>query len=152
MLVQCSSFNVVRTWAGNSRQGSGPDLPGDPHVACNHIEFAAGRRGVIAAREPAEATDESEMMTTMTQHEPQLRQLVERGQEEGRLMAAEIEALIAELELSDEDRAALNEELEELGVEVVAVQEADASQREEQAAPTWYAPQSISSLDLYLAE
>jgi len=91
------------------------------------------------------------MMTTMTQHEPQLRQLVERGQEEGRLMAAEIEALIAELELSDDDRAALNEELEELGVEVIAVQEADAPQREEQA-PTWYAPQSISSLDLYLAE
>jgi hypothetical protein len=60
-------------------------------------------------------------MSTMT-HEPQLRQMMEKAQEDGRLDVKELNTVIADLDLSEEDQAALRAELDELGVEVTDIQ------------------------------
>ena len=91
----------------------------------------------------------------MLMQEPQLRQMVERAQEDGELNDAELTSLVADLDLTDEDTAALRAELAELGVDVVSVQELDHREPETSAdepAPTWYAPASVDALDLYLAQ
>jgi RNA polymerase primary sigma factor len=85
-------------------------------------------------------------------HEPQVRHLVERAQTQGQLDGNELSAVIADLELSEQDEAQLRSELEELGVEIVAVLEIDSPEPDEEVATeAWYSP-SIDSLDLYLAE
>jgi RNA polymerase primary sigma factor len=90
-------------------------------------------------------------METLNQ-EPQVRQMIERAQSSGTLDGDELAALISELELAEQDEAALRAELEEHGVEIVSVQEIDQPEPDEEtAAPTWLTP-SIDSLDLYLAE
>ena len=90
----------------------------------------------------------------MLTQEPQLRQLVERAQDAGELTEAELTAVVAELDLTDEDTDAIRAELTELGVEVVSVREIDAPDASEpaEATPAWYAPASIDGLDLYLAQ
>jgi RNA polymerase primary sigma factor len=90
----------------------------------------------------------------MLTQEPQLRQLVERAQDAGELTEDELTAVVAELDLTDEDTDAIRAELTELGVDVVSVREIDASDADEpaEAAPAWYAPASIDGLDLYLAQ
>jgi len=90
----------------------------------------------------------------MLTQEPQLRQLVERAQDAGELTEDELTAVVAELDLSDEDTEAIRAELTELGVDVVSVREIDASDAGEpvEATPAWYAPASIDGLDLYLAQ
>jgi len=92
----------------------------------------------------------------MLMQEPQMRQVIERAQEAGELNEDELTALVAELDLSDEDTTALRTELAELGVDVVAVLELDQSGAESAAAPEpapgWYAPASVDALDLYLAQ
>jgi RNA polymerase primary sigma factor len=92
----------------------------------------------------------------MLMQEPQMRQVIERAQEAGELNEDELTALVAELDLSDEDTTALRTELAELGVDVVAVLELDQSGAESAAepepAPGWYAPASVDALDLYLAQ
>ena len=90
----------------------------------------------------------------MLTQEPQLRQLVERAQDAGELTEDELTAVVAELDLTDEDTEAIRAELTELGVDVVSVREIDASDAGEpaEAAPAWYAPASIDGLDLYLAQ
>ena len=90
----------------------------------------------------------------MLTQEPQLRQLVERAQDAGELTEDELTAVVAELDLTDEDTDAIRTELTELGVDVVSVREIDASEAGEpaEAAPAWYAPASIDGLDLYLAQ
>jgi RNA polymerase primary sigma factor len=91
-------------------------------------------------------------MDTITQ-EPQVRHLIERGQEQGQVDASELTALVAELELSEQDEAQLRGELEELGVEIVAVREIDEPEPDEETPATaWISPASFDSLDLYLAE
>ena len=85
-----------------------------------------------------------------------MRQVIERAQEAGELNEDELTALVAELDLSDEDTTALRNELAELGVDVVAVLELDQSGAESatepEPAPGWYAPASVDALDLYLAQ
>jgi RNA polymerase primary sigma factor len=92
----------------------------------------------------------------MLMQEPQMRQAIERAQEAGELNEDELTALVAELDLSDEDTTALRNELAELGVDVVAVLELDQSgadsATEPEPAPGWYAPASVDALDLYLAQ
>jgi RNA polymerase primary sigma factor len=94
----------------------------------------------------------------MLMQEPQMRQAIERAQEAGELNEDELTALVAELDLSDEDTTALRNELAELGVDVVAVLELDqsgaesATETETEPAPGWYAPASVDALDLYLAQ
>jgi len=90
----------------------------------------------------------------MLTQEPQLRQLVERAQDAGELTEDELTAVVAELDLTDEDTDAIRAELTELGVDVVSVREIDAPDAGEpaEAAPAWYAPASIDGLDLYLAQ
>src|SRR5882724_9276665 len=92
----------------------------------------------------------------MLMQEPQMRQAIERAQEAGELNEDELTALVAELDLSDEDTTALRNELAELGVDVVAVLELDQSGAESatepEPAPGWYAPASVDALDLYLAQ
>jgi len=90
----------------------------------------------------------------MLTQEPQLRQLVERAQDAGELTEDELTAVVAELDLTDEDTEAIRAELTELGVDVVSVREIDLSDAGEpaEAAPAWYAPASIDGLDLYLAQ
>jgi RNA polymerase primary sigma factor len=90
----------------------------------------------------------------MLTQEPQLRQLVERAQDAGELTEDELTAVVAELDLTDEDTEAIRAELTELGVDVVSVREIDASDAGEpaEATPAWYAPASIDGLDLYLAQ
>jgi len=86
----------------------------------------------------------------MLTQEPQLRQLVERAQDAGELTEDELTAVVAELDLTDEDTDAIRAELTELGVDVVSVREIDAPDagEPEEAAPAWYAPASIDGLDL----
>ena len=94
----------------------------------------------------------------MVTQEPQMRQVIERAQEAGELSEDELAGLVADLELTDEDMQALRGELGELGVDVVSVRELGEpdvepdDSPEQTAAPTWYAPASVDSLDLYLAE
>jgi RNA polymerase primary sigma factor len=92
----------------------------------------------------------------MLMQEPQMRQAIERAQEAGELNEDELTALVAELDLSDDDTTALRNELAELGVDVVAVLELDQSGAESatepEPAPGWYAPASVDALDLYLAQ
>ncbi len=91
----------------------------------------------------------------MLTQEPQLRQLVERAQDAGELTEDELTAVVAELDLTDEDTDALRAELTELGVDVVSVREIDDAPdagEPAEAAPAWYAPASIDGLDLYLAQ
>src|ERR1700759_123 len=92
----------------------------------------------------------------MVLQEPQVRNVIERAQDAGELNEDELTTLVADLDLSDEDTAALRNELAELGVDVVAVHELDTdgagSEQEQAPAPVWYAPASIDSLDLYLAQ
>ncbi len=83
--------------------------------------------------------------------EPQVRQLVERAQSLGSLDGEELSAVIAELELTDQDEAQLRAELEEQGIEVVAVREIDIPEPDEEPAAAWATP-SVDSLDQYLAE
>jgi RNA polymerase primary sigma factor len=83
--------------------------------------------------------------------EPQVRQLVERAQSQGTLDGDELSALIAELELTEQDEAQLRAELEEQGIEVVAVREIDRPEADDEPAPAWTTP-SVDSLDQYLAE
>ncbi len=90
------------------------------------------------------------MTTTLTQ-EPRLRQLVEQAQEQGQLDAHDLTALVADLELAEDDQARLRAELEDAGVEIVAVQEIGDPEPAE-ASPAWFAPTTIDSLDLYLAQ
>jgi RNA polymerase primary sigma factor len=92
-------------------------------------------------------------MSTMT-HEPQLRQMMDKAQEDGRLDVTELNTVIADLDLSEEDQAALRAELDELGVEVTDIQELESEPVAKQPAeqPTWYLPQTINSLDLFLAQ
>jgi len=91
----------------------------------------------------------------MLTQEPQLRQLVERAQDAGELTEDELTAVVAELDLTDEDTDAIRAELTELGVDVVSVREIDDAPdagEPAEAAPAWYAPASIDGLDLYLAQ
>ncbi len=91
----------------------------------------------------------------MLTQEPQLRQLVERAQDAGELTEDELTAVVAELDLTDEDTEAIRAELTELGVDVVSVREIDDAPdagEPAEAAPAWYAPASIDGLDLYLAQ
>src|SRR5262249_40538265 len=92
----------------------------------------------------------------MVMQELQVRQMVERAQDAGELAEDELDALVAELELSDEDTETLRTELGELGVEVVSGRELDsnanAAAAESEQTPGWYAPASIDGLDLYLAQ
>jgi RNA polymerase primary sigma factor len=93
----------------------------------------------------------------MLMQEPQVRQMVERAQEEGELNDEELTSLVADLDLTEDDTAALRAELAELGVDVVSVRELDHREPEQRAddpepAPTWYAPASVDALDLYLAQ
>jgi RNA polymerase primary sigma factor len=91
----------------------------------------------------------------MLMQEPQLRQVIERAQDAGELNEEELTALVTDLDLSDEDTAALRAELAELGVDVVSVRELDhdgGAEQESTPAPVWYAPASVDSLDLYLAQ
>jgi RNA polymerase primary sigma factor len=93
-------------------------------------------------------------MTTIT-YEPQLRQLIDKAQEEGRVDLNELNTVCTELDLSDEDRAAVRADLDEAGVEVTEVQELESepvAERPEEPQPTWYLPQTINSLDLFLAQ
>ena len=83
--------------------------------------------------------------------EPQVRQLVERAQSQGSLDGEELSAVIAELELTEQDAAQLRAELEELGIEVLAVREIDRPEPDEEPAAAWATP-SVDSLDQYLAE
>jgi RNA polymerase primary sigma factor len=83
--------------------------------------------------------------------EPQVRQLVERAQSLGSLDGEELSAVIAELELTDQDEAQLRAELEEHGIEVVAVREIDIPEPDEEPVAAWATP-SVDSLDQYLAE
>ena len=80
-----------------------------------------------------------------------MRQLVERAQSLGSLDGEELSAVIAELELTDQDEAQLRAELEEQGIEVVAVREIDIPEPDEEPAAAWATP-SVDSLDQYLAE
>ena len=89
-------------------------------------------------------------METLIQ-EPQVRQLVERAQSQGSLDGDELSALIAELDLTEQDEAQLRAELEEQGIEVVAVREVDRPEPEDEPVAAWTTP-SIDSLDQYLAE
>jgi RNA polymerase primary sigma factor len=92
----------------------------------------------------------------MVLQEPQVRNVIERAQDAGELNEDELTTLVADLDLSEEDTAALRNELAELGVDVVAVRELDedggSAEQESAPAPVWYAPASIDSLDLYLAQ
>jgi RNA polymerase primary sigma factor len=91
----------------------------------------------------------------MVMQEPQVRQMVEKAQDAGELAEDELAALVAELDLTDEDTESLRTELGELGVEVVSVRELDSSTSaaaESEQTPGWYAPASIDGLDLYLAQ
>ncbi len=92
----------------------------------------------------------------MLMQEPQLRHFVERAQEAGELDTDELTGLIADLDLTEEDAAQLRTELEELGVEVVSVREVDQPEPQpevgEEEAPSWFAPATVNSLDLYLAQ
>src|SRR5205085_10408477 len=91
----------------------------------------------------------------MVLQEPQVRHVIERAQDAGELNEEELTTLVADLDLSDEDTAALRNELAELGVDVVSVRELDqdgGTEEEPAPAPVWYAPASIDSLDLYLAQ
>jgi RNA polymerase primary sigma factor len=92
----------------------------------------------------------------MVLQEPQVRHVIERAQDAGELNEDELTTLVADLDLSDEDAAALRGELAELGVDVVAVHELDedggTAEQGSAPAPVWYAPASIDSLDLYLAQ
>ncbi|MFL6040220.1 MAG: sigma-70 family RNA polymerase sigma factor [Gaiellales bacterium] len=93
-------------------------------------------------------------MTTMT-YEPQLRQLIEKAQEEGRLDLNELNTVCTELDLSEEEQAAVRADLDELGVEIAEVRELESepvADRPEAQPPTWYLPQTINSLDLFLAQ
>jgi RNA polymerase primary sigma factor len=83
--------------------------------------------------------------------EPQVRQLVERAQSQGSLDGDELSSLIAELELTEQDEAQLRAELEEQGIEVVAVREVDDPEPDDEPVAAWATP-SIDSLDQYLAE
>jgi RNA polymerase primary sigma factor len=89
-------------------------------------------------------------METLIQ-EPQVRQLVERAQSQGSLDGDELSALIAELELTEQDEAQLRAELEEQGIEIVAVREVDRPEPEDEPVAAWTTP-SVDSLDQYLAE
>src|SRR5437764_6815595 len=86
---------------------------------------------------------------TMIQ-EPNVRQVVERAQDEGQLSGDELATLVADLDLTDEDADELRAELTELGVEIVDVREIDAA--EEKPPPAWFSPASVDALDLYLAQ
>jgi RNA polymerase primary sigma factor len=90
----------------------------------------------------------------MLMQEPQVRQMVERAQEEGELNDEELTSLVTDLDLTEDDAAALRAELAELGVDVVSVRELDhePEQRADEPAPGWYAPASVDALDLYLAQ
>jgi RNA polymerase primary sigma factor len=94
-------------------------------------------------------------MDGMLMQEPQVRQMVERGQEEGELNDEELTSLVSDLDLTEDDAAALRAELAELGVDVVSVRELDhrePEQRRDEPSPAWYAPASVDALDLYLAQ
>jgi RNA polymerase primary sigma factor len=87
--------------------------------------------------------------------EPNVRQVVERAQEEGQLSGDELAALTLELDLTDDDADELRAELVELGVEIVTVREVDAAEAQpadDAPPPTWYSPSSVDGLDLYLAQ
>jgi len=92
----------------------------------------------------------------MVLQEPQVRNVIERAQDAGELNEDELTTLVADLDLSEDDTAALRNELAELGVDVVSVRELDqdggTAEQEPTPAPAWYAPASIDSLDLYLAQ
>jgi len=77
-----------------------------------------------------------------------------KKEDAGELTEDELTAVVAELDLTDEDTDAIRAELTELGVDVVSVREIDAPDAGEpaEAAPAWYAPASIDGLDLYLAQ
>jgi RNA polymerase primary sigma factor len=83
--------------------------------------------------------------------EPNVRQVVERAQDEGQLSGDELAALVADLDLTDEDADELRAELTELGVEIVDVREVDDT-AEDTAPPAWFSPASVDALDLYLAQ
>ncbi len=88
-------------------------------------------------------------------YEPQLRQLIEKAQEEGRLDLNELNTVCTELDLSEEEQAAVRADLDELGVEIAEVRELESepvADRPEAQPPTWYLPQTINSLDLFLAQ
>ena len=88
-------------------------------------------------------------------YEPQLRQLIEMAQEEGRLDLNELNTVCTELDLSEEEQAAVRADLDELGVEIAEVRELESepvADRPEAQPPTWYLPQTINSLDLFLAQ
>ena len=70
----------------------------------------------------------------MLMEEPRMRQVVERAQEKGQIENVELSGLVADLDLSDEDVAQLRAELDELGVEIVAVREIDQPEPEQDAA------------------
>ncbi len=89
-------------------------------------------------------------METLIQ-EPQVRQLVERAQSQGSLDGDELSTLIAELDLTEQDEAQLRAELEEQGIEIVAVREVDRPEPEDEPVAAWTTP-SVDSLDQYLAE
>jgi RNA polymerase primary sigma factor len=112
--------------------------------------------GTTTDGEPVPEARTKERDIHMLMQEPQMRQAIERAQEAGELNEDELTALVAELDLSDEDTTALRAELAELGVDVVAVLELDKSGAESAAesepAPGWYAPASVDALDLYLAQ
>jgi RNA polymerase primary sigma factor len=87
--------------------------------------------------------------------EPNVRQVVERAQEEGQLSGDELAALTLELDLTDDDADELRAELVELGVEIVTVREVDAAEQQpadDSPPPAWYSPSSVDGLDLYLAQ
>src|SRR4051794_15457257 len=90
----------------------------------------------------------------MLMEEPRMRQVVERAQEKGQIENVELSGLVSDLDLSDEDVAQLRAELDELGVEIVSVREIDQPEAEQDAAAEaqWYAPTTVDSLDLYLAQ
>jgi RNA polymerase primary sigma factor len=95
------------------------------------------------------------MMSMSTIHETPLTQLLEDAEARGAVNAEEVEAAIADLDLSDEDEADLRRQLEELDVEVVAVRPAEVdepAQGRGRAEVGWYEAPSMNSLDLYLAQ
>ena len=92
----------------------------------------------------------------MVIEEPQLRSTIERAQAEGQLDIDELTALVADLDLSEDDANQLRTELDELGVEVVSVREVNAAEAQEAADAEllagWVSPTTVDSLDLYLAQ
>ena len=89
--------------------------------------------------------------------ETPLQQLLEEAEARGSVRADEVEAAIADLDLSEEDEAELRRRLEELDVEVVAVRTTEQSEDIVEAPRTrpeagWDQAPTTNSLDLYLAQ